>query len=154
MFFNVRLEGNALLAAVTTLTCFGFLLIGYDNGLMGGFVNSPAFTGTFGIDTKTGAGTNTIALVVSVYEIGCFIGAIVTSFVGDSLGRRKPVLIGVSVLIIGSPGVPFQKPKPTLTNNRRPAASDFIPRCPNACCACGKRNRYGLCQFDCACHTG
>jgi hypothetical protein len=60
MFSNIHLEGNALLATVTTLTCLGFLLIGFDNGLMGGFVNSPAFTGTFGIDTKTNAGTNMV----------------------------------------------------------------------------------------------
>jgi len=31
-----KLEGTALLAAVTTLTSMGFLMIGYDNGLMGG----------------------------------------------------------------------------------------------------------------------
>jgi hypothetical protein len=30
------LEGRSLFAAVTALTCLGFLLIGYDNGLMGG----------------------------------------------------------------------------------------------------------------------
>lgn len=31
-----KLQGTALLAAVTTLTSLGFLMIGYDNGLMGG----------------------------------------------------------------------------------------------------------------------
>jgi MFS family permease len=107
MFSNIHLEGNALLATVTTLTCFGFLLIGYDNGLMGGFVNSPAFTGTLGIDTKTNAGTNMIALVVAIYEIGCFIGAVTTSFIGEGLGRRRSVLIGVIILIIGSYPVHF-----------------------------------------------
>ena len=30
----VRLEGNALLSTVALLACLGFLLIGYDNGLM------------------------------------------------------------------------------------------------------------------------
>jgi MFS family permease len=68
---------------------------------MGGFVNSPAFTGTFGIDTKTDAGTNMIALVVAIYEIGCFVGAVTTSFIGEGLGRRKSVLIGVIILVIG-----------------------------------------------------
>jgi MFS family permease len=101
MFSNIHLEGNALLATVTTLTCLGFLLIGYDNGLMGGFVNSPAFTETFGIDTKTNAGTNMIALIVAIYEIGCFIGAVTTSFIGEGLGRRKSVLIGVIIMVIG-----------------------------------------------------
>jgi MFS family permease len=102
MFSNIHLEGNALLATVTTLTCLGFLLIGFDNGLMGGFVNSPAFTGTFGIDTKTNAGTNMIALIVAIYEIGCFIGAVTTSFIGEGLGRRRSVLIGVIIMVIGS----------------------------------------------------
>lgn len=36
MFKMVKLQGTALLAAVTTLTSLGFLMIGYDNGLMGG----------------------------------------------------------------------------------------------------------------------
>jgi len=30
------LEGRLLFTAITALTCLGFLLIGYDNGLMGG----------------------------------------------------------------------------------------------------------------------
>jgi hypothetical protein len=45
----LQLEGRSLLTAVTTLTCLGFLLIGFDNGLMGGLVNSAAFKGTFHI---------------------------------------------------------------------------------------------------------
>ncbi len=35
-FNMVELRGNALLAAVTTLTSLGFFMIGYDNGLLGG----------------------------------------------------------------------------------------------------------------------
>ena len=35
------LEGRLLFTAVTALTCLGFLLIGYDNGLMGGYVHCP-----------------------------------------------------------------------------------------------------------------
>jgi len=101
MFSGAHLEGRALLATVTTLTCLGFLLIGFDNGLMGGFVNSDAFTGTFGINRHTGHGTNLIALIVAIYEIGAFVGAIITSFVGEGLGRRKTVFIGVVIMIVG-----------------------------------------------------
>lgn len=32
----LELRGNALLGTVTVLTSMGFLLIGFDNGLMGG----------------------------------------------------------------------------------------------------------------------
>lgn len=60
----LRLEGNALLYTVTTLTCLGFLLIGFDNGLMGGLVNGGAFDSTFDIDTNSESGTNVVALIV------------------------------------------------------------------------------------------
>lgn len=98
----MRLEGNALLFTVTSLTCLGFLIIGFDNGLLGGLVNGPAFDRTFGIDTTTSSGTNLIALIVAIYEVGCFIGAVTTSFIGDTLGRRKSVLIGVIIMIVGT----------------------------------------------------
>ncbi|KAK4959643.1 hypothetical protein LTR66_013006 [Elasticomyces elasticus] len=97
-----QLEGNALLYTVTTLTCLGFFLIGFDNGLMGGLVNGPAFDNTFGIDTNSSSGTNLVAIIVAIYEIGCFIGAICTSFVGEKLGRRKSVLIGVIIMMVGA----------------------------------------------------
>jgi hypothetical protein len=35
-FVMVELRGQSLLGAVTVLTSLGFLLIGFDNGLMGG----------------------------------------------------------------------------------------------------------------------
>lgn len=97
----VRLEGRVLLYAVTLLSCLGFLLIGYDNGLMGGFVNGKAFTETMNIDPSTNAGTNMIALVVAIYEIGSFFGAITTSFIGEKLGRRRTIMAGVIIMIFG-----------------------------------------------------
>ncbi|CAK1366695.1 Sugar transporter STL1 [Cercospora beticola] len=98
----LQLEGRALMLTVTSLTCLSFFLIGYDNGLMGGLVNTPAFDATFNITTKTSYGTNMIALIVAIYEIGCFIGAVITSFIGESLGRRKSIFIGVIIMIIGA----------------------------------------------------
>lgn len=96
-----QLEGITLLYTVTLLTCLGFLLIGFDNGLMGGFVNGKAFTETMGIDPDSTAGTDMIALIVAIYEIGAFLGAITTSFIGEKLGRRKTIGIGVVFMIIG-----------------------------------------------------
>ena len=37
----LELQGRTLLAAVTTLTSLGFLLIGYDNGVLGGLGACP-----------------------------------------------------------------------------------------------------------------
>jgi hypothetical protein len=36
----IPLKGRSLLTAVTTITSLGFLMIGFDNGLMGGFGTS------------------------------------------------------------------------------------------------------------------
>ncbi|KAK3678832.1 hypothetical protein LTR78_001285 [Recurvomyces mirabilis] len=96
------LEGNALLYSVSLLACLGFLLIGFDNGLMGGLVNGEAFDNTFHINPKSKSGANLIGLIVSIYEIGCFIGAVTTAFVGERLGRRRSIFAGTVVMIIGA----------------------------------------------------
>lgn len=98
-----ELAGNALLSTVTTISCLGFLLIGFDNGLMGGFVNSTAFTTSLGLDEATSTGTNLEALIVAIFEVGAFGGCIITSIFGQDLGRRKSILIGVIIMIIGKP---------------------------------------------------
>ncbi|KAK0103274.1 hypothetical protein ONS95_005307 [Cadophora gregata] len=92
-----ELRGRGLLGAVTVLTSLGFLLIGFDNGLMGGFVNGKAFTDTFDSPDAT-----MIGLIVAIYEVGCFFGAVITAAVGEQLGRRKSIGAGVIVMIIGA----------------------------------------------------
>ncbi|QDS76990.1 hypothetical protein FKW77_005892 [Venturia effusa] len=90
-------RGRALLASVTALTSLGFLLIGFDNGLMGGLVNGTAFKDTFDTPSSTMVG-----VIVAIYEVGAFLGSIFTSVVGENLGRKKSIFIGVIVMIIGA----------------------------------------------------
>lgn len=42
------------------------------------------------------------ALVVAIYEIGCLIGALFIVAMGDKLGRRRSILLGVSIMYIGA----------------------------------------------------
>ncbi|PQE09614.1 sugar transporter STL1 protein [Rutstroemia sp. NJR-2017a WRK4] len=91
------LEGRPLFAAVTALTCLGFLLIGYDNGLMGGLVNSTGFNHTFHNPSPTITG-----LIVAIYEVGCFLGSVATSIFGEQIGRKKSIGTGVIIMIIGA----------------------------------------------------
>jgi hypothetical protein len=42
------------------------------------------------------------ALVVAIYEIGCLLGSILIIGFGDKLGRRRAVLLGVIVMLIGT----------------------------------------------------
>ncbi|KFY31987.1 hypothetical protein V493_00622 [Pseudogymnoascus sp. VKM F-4281 (FW-2241)] len=92
-----ELRGRGLLIAVSVLTSLGFLLIGFDNGLMGGLVNGKAFNKTFGNPDATMVG-----LIVAIYEIGCFFGSIATAAFGEQLGRRASIAIGCLVMIIGA----------------------------------------------------
>lgn len=40
--------------------------------------------------------------VTSCYEVGCFLGALAAYFVGERLGRRKMMLSGAVIMIIGT----------------------------------------------------
>ena len=37
-----------------------------------------------------------------LYAVGCFLGAVATSFFGEGLGRRKSIAIGVVIMILGA----------------------------------------------------
>lgn len=99
------LKGRALNWAITATAGSGFLLFGYDRGVMSGLLTGDAFTRTFPeIDTTNGAnGSATLqGTVVAIYEIGCFFGAIFCLLVGERLGRRRCIMIGCVVLAVGA----------------------------------------------------
>ncbi|PNP80640.1 hypothetical protein FNYG_06239 [Fusarium nygamai] len=93
----MELQGQSLILTVSVLTSLGFMLIGYDNGLMGGLVNTTAFKDTF-----DNPNSDMIGVIVAIYEIGCFFGAVFSSIWGEKLGRRRSVFIGCVFLIIGA----------------------------------------------------
>lgn len=72
---------------------------------MSGLLTGYAFTETFPeIDTANGGGGSSSlqGLVVAIYEIGCFLGAIFCLLCGEWLGRRKCIMIGCVILSIGA----------------------------------------------------
>jgi hypothetical protein len=58
-----ELRGRALLLTISLLTSLGFMLIGYDNGLMGGLVGAPAFNKTLDHPSADMIGT-----IVAIFE--------------------------------------------------------------------------------------
>ncbi|OAA51826.1 sugar transporter STL1 [Metarhizium rileyi] len=92
-----ELEGRALLLTVTVLTSLGFMLIGYDNGLMGGLVNSPAFGSSFGYPSS-----KMIGVIVAIFEVGCFLGSILSAVFGERLGRRWTIGHGCWIVMVGA----------------------------------------------------
>lgn len=64
--------------------------------------------------------------VTSVYDLGCFGGAIITLFVGEKLGRRRTMLVFTVVMGAGKPTAVILKEvleTDPLTNRYRPADS-------------------------------
>ncbi|RYC56126.1 hypothetical protein CHU98_g10093 [Xylaria longipes] len=98
------LIGKPLQWAITATAGAGFMLFGYDQGVMSGLLTGTAFTAQFPeIDTNEGAhGSSSLqGTVVAIYEIGCFFGAILCFLFGEKLGRRWSIMIGCIVLAIG-----------------------------------------------------
>ncbi|KAJ8098118.1 general substrate transporter [Lipomyces tetrasporus] len=104
------LRGRALNLAVATIAGLGFLLFGYDQGVMGSLLTLDTFTSTFPsmdvsnrVPAADRAHNSTIqGVAVSLYEVGCMFGAIATMVIGDKIGRRKTIFIGSILMIIGT----------------------------------------------------
>lgn len=97
-----RISGSALQTGVCITAASGFLLFGYDQGIMSGIITEPMFLKQFpqmDPDNKSGA---IQALVVAIYEVGCLMGSFLIVFIGDKLGRRRSVLIGTLIMLIGT----------------------------------------------------
>ncbi|KAH0032981.1 general substrate transporter, partial [Aureobasidium melanogenum] len=101
-FIGDRLTGKALEIGVCATASAGFLLFGYDQGVMSGIITEPGFLAVFpkmNSNYKKGA---IQALVVAIYEIGCLLGSFFIIGYGDKLGRRRAVLVGALIMLVGT----------------------------------------------------
>lgn len=83
---------------------FGGFVFGFDTGTISGFINMTDFTQRFGqlnddgeyyfSDVRTG-------LIVSIFNVGCAIGALVLSKVGDMKGRRAGITFATLIYVVG-----------------------------------------------------
>jgi MFS family permease len=74
---------------------------------MGGLLTLESFVKTFPeintlVDPANNYVTTIQGITVASYNIGCFIGAIVTMFIGDILGRRRMIFLGSTIVVIGA----------------------------------------------------
>ncbi|KEQ85987.1 general substrate transporter [Aureobasidium pullulans EXF-150] len=104
------LTGTKLNIAVGVIAGLDFLLFGYDQGVMGGLLTLKSFTRTFPeINTQSPPRGQTASYVSTVqgisiasYNLGCFVGALMTIWIGDWLGRRKTIFLGSAIMVIGA----------------------------------------------------
>lgn len=46
--------------------------------------------------------TTTLSTVTAIYDVGCFLGAILAFTLGERLGRKKSILLGTTLMTIGT----------------------------------------------------
>ncbi|KAL6719049.1 hypothetical protein ACLMJK_003284 [Lecanora helva] len=92
-----KLSGSLLVAAITSVCSSGFLLFGYDQGVMSGVVISQ-----YWLAQMSNPSTIMISTITALYDVGAVFGAIGAAVVGDRLGRKRTLMLGCIVLIVGS----------------------------------------------------
>lgn len=108
-FFGAR--GATLHRIVAAIAGIGFLLFGYDQGVMGGLLTLPTFVEQFpkmdttskSLNPATKAFNTTVqGTAVGIYEIGCMLGALFTMWAGDVMGRRYIIFWGSIIITVGA----------------------------------------------------
>jgi MFS family permease len=46
--------------------------------------------------------TTLLSTITAIYDVGCFLGSIAASMVGEKLGRKKTILLGTSIMLVGA----------------------------------------------------
>ncbi|CAI4375505.1 APG_G0012180.mRNA.1.CDS.1 [Saccharomyces cerevisiae] len=86
------------------MIAFGGFVYGWDTGTISGFVNQTDFIRRFGMKHKDGSyylSKVRTGLIVSIFNIGCAIGGIILSKLGDMYGRKMGLIVVVVIYIIG-----------------------------------------------------
>ncbi|KAA8568918.1 hypothetical protein EYC84_007895 [Monilinia fructicola] len=90
------LQGPSLVAAITSVCSSGFLLFGYDQGVMSGVVISSYWLSSMGNPSTLMIGT-----ITALYDVGAVFGAIAAAFTTEYLGRKRTLLLGTLIVMVG-----------------------------------------------------
>ncbi|KAH7374474.1 sugar transporter STL1 [Plectosphaerella cucumerina] len=114
------LRGQALNWGIGIIASCGFLMFGYDQGVLSGLLTLDDFQKNLVLMTPLEDSNplcwnedgsrderycqgdpNTQAAAVAIYQIGCFLGAFLILFYGETWGRRSSTFWGSAIMIIG-----------------------------------------------------
>ncbi|CDH10017.1 uncharacterized protein ZBAI_01802 [Zygosaccharomyces bailii ISA1307] len=101
---NTGKEKYASICICCFMVAFGGFVFGWDTGTISGFVNQTDWIRRFGSRHTDGTyylSKVRMGLVVSIFNIGCAIGGLVLSKIGDVYGRRIGLISVVLIYIVG-----------------------------------------------------
>lgn len=88
-------RGFKLRAAITIACQLAFVLFGYDQGVFSGIVGNQNFLDTFDHPSPGLEG-----IIVSIYNLGCFTGCILSFIFCEKTGRRLAMWIAMVWIIV------------------------------------------------------
>ncbi|KAJ4358805.1 hypothetical protein N0V95_002727 [Ascochyta clinopodiicola] len=119
-----QLRGKTLNNTIAWASCLAFLMFGYDQGVMSSLLTLDDFQRHFPLMTPLSRSNgicwldapdntirdeqmctgdaNTQAAAVAVYQIGCFLGAVLILFYGEVWGRKSSTFWGSLIMIVGT----------------------------------------------------
>ncbi|KAF1837667.1 hypothetical protein BDW02DRAFT_107253 [Decorospora gaudefroyi] len=99
------LRGRRLATAISVTCGLCFLCFGYAQGVMGGLLTVQQFLDRYPmvdlVNESSFHNAWVTGLTVGTWNLGCIVSAILTIFVGDLLGRRRTLILGLTFWIIG-----------------------------------------------------
>ncbi|RJE25756.1 sugar transporter [Aspergillus sclerotialis] len=75
-------------------------LFGYDQGIFSGAIVTDNFLEVHGLHGPTK--TKTLSTAIAIYNVGCFIGAMMAFPLGQKLGRKGSVALGTVLMAVGT----------------------------------------------------
>ena len=93
--FNWYGRGFKLRAAITIACQLAFVLFGYDQGVFSGIVGNEDFLNTFDHPSPGLEG-----IIVSIYNLGCFTGCILSFIFCEKTGQRLAMWIAMVWIIV------------------------------------------------------
>ncbi|KAK3114591.1 Ribulose bisphosphate carboxylase large chain [Teratosphaeriaceae sp. CCFEE 6253] len=107
------LHGKKLVYFLSIFVSLGVFLFGYDQGVMSGIITGPFFKDYFNQPTRAEIGT-----MVAILEVGALIASVASGRIGDIIGRRKTILYGAVIFIIGGTCQSFATGMPMMMLGR------------------------------------
>ncbi|KAF2826468.1 hypothetical protein CC86DRAFT_467162 [Ophiobolus disseminans] len=107
------LHGKKLMYFTSIFVSLGVFLFGYDQGVMSGIITGYYFKDYFNQPTAAEVGT-----MVAILEVGAFISSLVVGRIGDVLGRRRTILYGSLIFIVGGALQTFANGMPMMLLGR------------------------------------
>ncbi|KAH7879675.1 general substrate transporter [Lentinula edodes] len=101
----MKLRGRKLTATLSFVAGTGFILFGYDQGVMSALLTANQFEKVFPqvvVSDQHPDHATLQSFLVAIYEIGCLSGALINLVLGDRFGRKRTIALGCFIMTIGA----------------------------------------------------